>query len=550
MNSADSGLLPITQIAAKLGLGDDDLELYGRYTAKVKLNRLPERGAPPRGKLGKLILVTAMTPTSHGEGKTVVSIGLAQAIEKLGKKSVVTLREPSLGPVFGVKGGATGGGRSQVLPSERINLHFNGDLHAVTAAHNLLAAMIDSHLHHGNELKIDVDNIFWPRTLDMNDRALRHVIVGLGGKANGVPRETGFVITAASEVMAVLALADSREDFRRRLGEIAIGFNLAGQIVRAADLQATGAMMVLLNEAIMPNLVQTTEQTPALVHAGPFANIAHGTSSVIAQRMGLALADYVVNETGFGADLGAEKFLDIVMPASGLKPTAAVLVATVRGIKAQAPNETKDVEALKRGLDNLKKHIENLATFRLPTVVAVNRFPGDSAEEIRAVESFCAGLGVGSALAEVFEKGSAGGLDLAEKIIETADKADVAAVKPLYPADLAVEEKITRIAKEIYGASSVYFESAARKKLARFSAAGFSSLPICMAKTPSSLSDNTKLLGAPRDWRLTVTDAHLAGGAGFIVVVAGNMMLMPGLSETPQAVRMDVDKEGKITGLS
>jgi len=550
VNSADSGLLPINQIAGKLGLGDDDLELYGRFTAKVRLSRLPERNAPPRGKLGKLILVTAMTPTSHGEGKTVVSIGLAQAIEKLGKKSVVTLREPSLGPVFGVKGGATGGGRSQVLPSERINLHFNGDLHAVTAAHNLLAAMIDSHLHHGNELKIDVDNIFWPRTLDMNDRALRHVIVGLGGKANGVPRETGFVITAASEVMAVLALADSREDFRRRLGEIAIGFNLAGQIVRAADLQATGAMMVLLNEAIMPNLVQTTEQTPALVHAGPFANIAHGTSSVIAQRMGLALADYVVNETGFGADLGAEKFLDIVMPASGLKPTAAVLVATVRGIKAQAPNETKDVEALKRGLDNLKKHIENLATFRLPTVVAVNRFPGDSAEEIRAVESFCAGLGVGSALAEVFEKGSAGGLDLAEKIIETADKADVAAVKPLYPADLAVEEKITRIAKEIYGASSVYFESAARKKLARFSAAGFSSLPICMAKTPSSLSDNTKLLGAPRDWRLTVTDAHLAGGAGFIVVVAGNMMLMPGLSETPQAVRMDVDKEGKITGLS
>jgi formate--tetrahydrofolate ligase len=547
VNNADSGLLPINQIAAKLGLGDDDLELYGRFTAKVRLNRLPQRNAPPRGKL---ILVTAMTPTSHGEGKTVVSIGLAQAIEKLGKKSVVTLREPSLGPVFGVKGGATGGGRSQVLPRERINLHFNGDLHAVTAAHNLLAAMIDSHLHHGNELKIDVDNIFWPRTLDMNDRALRHVIVGLGGKANGVPRETGFVITAASEVMAVLALADSREDFRRRLGEITIGFNLAGQIVRAADLQATGAMMVLLNEAIMPNLVQTSEQTPALVHAGPFANIAHGTSSVIAQRMGLALADYVVNETGFGADLGAEKFLDIVMPASGLKPSAAVLVVTVRGIKAQAPNEKKDLEALKRGLENLKKHIENLAKFRLSTVVAVNRFPDDSAEEIRAVEKFCAELGVGSALAEVFEKGSAGGLDLAEKIIVAADKADVGAVQPLYATDLAVEEKITRIAKEIYGASSVYFESAARKKLARFSAAGFSSLPICMAKTPASLSDNPKLLGAPRDWRLTVTDAHLAGGAGFIVVVAGNMMLMPGLSERPQAVRMDVDKEGRITGLS
>ncbi len=547
MNSADSGLLPINQIAAKLGLGDDDLELYGRATAKVKLSRLPDRNAPPRGKL---ILVTAMTPTSHGEGKTVVSIGLAQAVEKLGKKCVVTLREPSLGPVFGVKGGATGGGRSQVLPSAKINLHFNGDLHAVTAAHNLLAAMIDSHLHHGNGLKIDVDNIFWPRTLDMNDRALRHVIVGLGGKANGVPRETGFVITAASEVMAVLALADSREDFRRRLGEIAIGFNLAGQIVRAADLQATGAMMVLLNEAIMPNLVQTTEGTPALIHAGAFANIAHGTSSVIAQRMGLALADYVVNETGFGADLGAEKFLDIVMPASGLKPSAAVLVATVRGIKAQAPNEKTNLDSLKRGLDNLAKHIENLAKFRLPTVVAVNRFPDDGDEEIRAVESFCAGLGVGSALAEVFEKGGAGGLDLAARIVAAADKTDAAAVQPLYPEDLPVEEKITRIAREIYGASSVYFESAARKKLQRFSAAGYSSLPICMAKTPSSLSDNPKLLGAPRDWRLTVTDAHLAGGAGFIVVVAGNMMLMPGLSETPQAIRMDVDKEGKITGLS
>ena len=547
MNSADSGLRPITEIAGKLGLGDDDLELYGRFTAKVRLNRLPQRNAPPRGKL---ILVTAMTPTSHGEGKTVVSIGLAQAIEKLGKKCVVTPREPSLGPVFGVKGGATGGGRSQVLPSERINLHFNGDLHAVTAAHNLLAAMIDSHLHHGNALEIDVDNIFWPRTLDMNDRALRHVIVGLGGKANGVPRETGFVITAASEVMAVLALADSREDFRRRLGEITVGFNLAGQIVRAADLQATGAMMVLLNEAIMPNLVQTSEQTPALVHAGPFANIAHGTSSVIAQRMGLALADYVVNETGFGADLGAEKFLDIVMPASGLKPSAAVLVATVRGIKAQAPNQTKDTEALKRGLANLAKHIENLAKFHLPTVVAVNRFPDDGAEEIRAVESFCAGLGTACAVAEVFDKGGAGGLDLAAKIIEAAEKADVEAVKPLYPAKLGVEEKIALIAREVYGADSVYFESAARKKLEKFSAAGFASLPVCMAKTPSSLSDNPKLCGAPRNWSLTVTDAHLASGAGFIVVVAGNMMLMPGLSKAPQAVRMDVDKEGKITGLS
>jgi formate--tetrahydrofolate ligase len=547
MNGADAGLLPIDRIAEKLELGDDDLELYGRYTAKIRLGRLPAPNAAPRGKL---ILVTAITPTSHGEGKTVVSIGLAQAIERLGKKSLATLREPSLGPVFGIKGGATGGGRAQVLPSARINLHFNGDMHAVTAAHNLLAAMIDAHLHHGNELKLDLDNIFWPRALDMNDRALRRVRVGLGGKSNGVPRETGFVITAASEVMAVLALAGSREDFRRRLSDIAIGFDLSGRLVRARDLSAAGAMMVLLNEAIMPNLVQTTEQTPVLIHAGPFANIAHGTSSVIAQRMGLALADYVVNETGFGADLGAEKFLDIVMPASGLKPSVAVLVASAKGIKAQAPEGAEPSRALEQGLGNLSKHVENLAKFHLPTVVAVNRFPDDGEEEIRVIQDFCASLGVACAGADVFARGGAGGLELAAKVVETAERTNVETVRPLYAPGLGIEEKISLVAKEIYGADAVDFEPAAREKIAKISALGFSSLPVCMAKTPSSLSDNPKLRGAPRGWQLTVTDARLASGAGFIVVAAGNVMLMPGLPKIPQAARMDVDKDGAIIGLS
>ncbi|MBI2999614.1 MAG: formate--tetrahydrofolate ligase [Deltaproteobacteria bacterium] len=474
MNGDTGTLLPINRIAEKLNLSDDDLEFYGRYTAKVRLSRLPDLNAPPKGKL---ILVTAITPTSQGEGKTVVSIGLAQAIEKLGKKTVVTLREPSLGPVFGVKGGATGGGRSQVVPSDKINLHFNGDIHAVAAAHNLLAAMIDSHLHYGNELRIDVDNIFWPRTLDMNDRALRHVIVGLGGKANGVPRETAFVITAASEVMAVLALANSREDCSRRLSDITIGFNLDGEIVRAGDLKITGAMMVLLNEAIMPNLVQTTEHTPALIHAGPFANIAHGTSSVIAQRMALGLADYVINETGFGADLGAEKFLDIVLPSSGLKPSAAVLIATVRGIRAQAQIREGRSETLKSGLQNLAKHVENLSKFRLPTIVAINRFPEDSDEEITSVKGFCADLGVECSTAHVFDKGGSGGLDLASKVIEATGRPNPEAIKPLYPANLGILEKINVIAREIYGADSVYFESAARKRLEKFSALGFSSIP-------------------------------------------------------------------------
>jgi formate--tetrahydrofolate ligase len=539
-------MLPINQIAAKLGLSDDDLEPYGRYTAKIRLSRLPAPGVPAKGKL---VLVTAITPTIHGEGKTVVSIGLAQGIEKFGKLSIVTLREPSLGPVFGIKGGATGGGRSQVQPSDKINLHFNGDKHAVASAHNLLAAMIDAHLFHGNELRIDPDNIFWPRAVDMNDRALRHVKIGLGGKADGVPRDSSFVITAASEVMAILALANSRDDFARRLGEMTVAFNRDGRAVRTKDLQATGAMMILLKETIMPNLVQTSEHTPALIHAGPFGNIAHGTSSVIAQRIALQLADYVVNEAGFGADLGAEKFLDIVMPASGLKPSAAVLIATVRGIRHQSQND-ENPAAGKAGLENLAKHIENLRKFHLPTVVALNRFPGDTDEDLRIVKTFCAQIGVECAVVDVFDKGGDGAIDLAEKVVAAADKAEPDNIQPLYSVKLGLEDKISRVATEIYGARSVNFAPAARRKLEQFSNLNFGQLPVCMAKTQYSLSDDPKKLGAPKDWILTVTDVHLASGAGFIVVVAGNMMLMPGLPKSPQALRMNLNEDGTIAGLN
>jgi formate--tetrahydrofolate ligase len=539
-------MLPINQIAAKLGLSDDDLEPYGRYTAKIRLSRLPAPGVPAKGKL---VLVTAITPTIHGEGKTVVSIGLAQGIEKFGKRSIVTLREPSLGPVFGIKGGATGGGRSQVQPSDKINLHFNGDKHAVASAHNLLAAIIDAHLFHGNELKIDPDNIFWPRAVDMNDRALRHVKIGLGGKADGVPRDSSFVITAASEVMAILALANSRDDFARRLGEMTVALNRDGRAVRTKDLQATGAMMVLLKETIMPNLVQTSEHTPALIHAGPFGNIAHGTSSVIAQRIALQLADYVVNEAGFGADLGAEKFLDIVMPASGLKPSAAVLIATVRGIRHQSQND-ENPAAGKAGLENLAKHIENLRKFHLPTVVALNRFPGDTDEDLRIVKTFCAQIGVECAVVDVFDKGGDGAIDLAEKVVAAADKAEPDNIQPLYSVKLGLEDKISRVATEIYGARSVNFAPAARRKLEQFSNLNFGQLPVCMAKTQYSLSDDPKKLGAPKDWILTVTDVHLASGAGFIVVVAGNMMLMPGLPKSPQALRMNLNEDGTIAGLN
>ena len=538
-------MLLIRSVADKLGIPEDAMEYYGKFTAKLRLELLEK---PRRGKL---ILVTAITPTSHGEGKTVVSIGLTQALEKLGRLAAVTLREPSLGPVFGLKGGATGGGRSQVIPSEMINLHFNGDFHAVTSAHNLLAAMIDSHLHHGNALGIDVDEINWPRALDMNDRALRHVIVGLGGKANGVPRETGFVITAASEVMAILALARDREDLRTRLSRIVIGLNLKGEPVRAGDLGATGAMMVLLNEAIMPNLVQTTEGSPAFVHAGPFANIAHGTSSVISQRMALALADYVVNETGFGADLGAEKYFNIVMPASGLRPDAAVLIASTRALCAQGNGGEKGpytIDSLRRGLANLQRHLDNLQKFHVPVVIAINRFPDDSDDLLREIRLFASERDVPAAIVEVYSRGGDGAIELAEAVLDTLDN-KVAAPEPLYKPEVSLRTKIETVAREIYGAAAVYIESKAKKKLERYMAAGFGHLPVCMAKTQSSFTDNPKIYGAPSGWTLTITDADLAAGAGFVVVIAGNMMRMPGLGREPQAVRMDVDAAGNIIGL-
>jgi formate--tetrahydrofolate ligase len=540
---AGDELQPITAIAAKIGIPEVDLETFGRYSAKVSLARLPAADAPAQGKF---ILITGITPTSAGEGKTVTSIGLAQGLDRLGKKAIATLREPSLGPVFGVKGGATGGGKSQVLPAEKINLHFNGDKHAVTAAHNLLAAMLDAHIYHGNELRIDPATISWPRTVDMNDRALRQIQTGLGGKVNGTPRDARFVITAASEVMAILALAQSSDDCARRLGAITVGFTTDGAAVHAADLRAVGAMMVLLHDALRPNLVQTTEHTPALIHAGPFGNIAHGTSSVIAQRMALALGEYVVNEAGFGADLGAEKYLDIVMPSSGIKPTAAVLVATVRALKRHDPESAN----LAAGLDNLAKHIENLRKYHLPVVVALNRFADDRLEDLRTVKTFCAGLGVEAALSEVFAKGGAGALELGETVIDAANKTNLDEVQSLYGPELGIEAKIFRIATEIYGADGVKFSQRAKEKISNFSAIGCAKLPVCIAKTQNSLSDDPKKLGAPKNWTLTISDAHLSSGAGYIVAIAGNMLLMPGLPKVPQAVKMMVDAGGQIRGVS
>ena len=537
-----SRLKPIQEIAKKLGIGEQYLEPWGADMAKLRLELLSESRPTTQGKL---ILVTAMTSTSSGEGKTVTSIGLAQALTKIGKKTIVTLREPSLGPVFGLKGGATGGGQSQVLPNERINLHFTGDFHAVTSAHNLLAAMLDAHIHHGNGLQVDVNNIMWPRAMDMNDRALRNIVSGLGGRSNGPARETGFVITAASEVMAILALAANRQDLRKRIGNIVVGFNLSGKPVRAEDLKATGAMMVLLNDALMPNLVQTTEHTPAIVHAGPFGNIAHGTSSVLAQRMGLHLADYVVNETGFGSDLGAEKYFDLVMPTAGIRPSATVIIASTRSLLRHGPGQT----SFDAGFTNLGKHIENLRKFGVPMVVAINRFPSDTRAQLDSIMAFCRSLGIESAVSDVYEQGGAGGVYLAESVISAISTASPERVRPLYQPELSLVAKIETIAKEIYGAGDVVFESAAKKKLEKFTEFGYGQLPVCMAKTQASLTDDPAKLGAPRGWTLNVTDASLSAGAGFVVAVLGEMMLMPGLGKSPQSFKLDVDEGGVIQGM-
>ncbi len=533
---------PITETAGLLGLSSDLLEPYGRYTAKIRLEtlaRFPERR-------GRLILVTAMTPTTSGEGKTVNTIGLTQGLVKRGHRAVAALREPSLGPVFGQKGGATGGGKASLYPVDKINLHFNGDFHAITSANNLLAAMLDSHLHFGGSPAVDMREILWPRAMDMNDRALRRIVAGLGGRDGGPARETGFVITAASEIMAILALSESRADLRRRLGNIVVAFDAAGQPVTAGDLSAVGAMMVLLNEALLPNLVQTTEGVPAIVHCGPFANIAHGTSSVLAQRMGLHLADYVVNETGFAADLGAEKFFDLVMPMCGHVPSAAVVIVTLKALRAQGGSATGPVQA---GFANLDRHLANIRRWGVPAVVALNRFEGDSDADLDAVLAYCRQHGVEGALADGYLRGGDGMTDLADRVVGAAAASDPATVKPIYGAELSLEEKITAVATTVYGADGVEFKPAARARLLRLTNAGYGRLPICIAKTQYSFTDDPKKMGAPTGWTLTISDVSLSAGAGFVVAIAGSMMLMPGLGKVPQAQKLNVDDEGNVIGM-
>jgi formate--tetrahydrofolate ligase len=538
--SQKTALLPIQDIATKLELLPGQYEAIGAHGAKLKLDLLTNPAFPVRGKF---ILVTATTPTVSGEGKTVVSIGLAQGLERIGCKSIVTSREPSLGPVFGLKGGAAGGGLSQVEPSQRINLHFHGDFHAITAAHNLLAAMIDSHLFHGNELNLDPAQIFWPRALDVNDRALRHITVGIGSKGDGANRETGFVITAASEVMAILGLASSLADLRHRLGSIVVGVSRSGHPVTAGDIGATGAMMALLSDALLPNLVQTTEGTPALVHTGPFANIAHGTSSVLCQQMALRLADYVVNEAGFASDLGAEKYFDIAMRSSGIRPAVAVLVTSVQSLRAQGDG------VLKAGFPNLAHHNAALRNFGVPVVVAINHFPADQPSELEAIAAECQRLSIPCPIVEAFCKGGLGAVDLAEKTVATIEANPVPKALSAYSLEDSLEEKIHMVATKVYGAGGVAFSDLAQNKLRRYAAWGFAGLPVCIAKTQYSLTDNPHITGAPTGWTLNITDASLSAGAGFVVAVAGNMMLMPGLPHAPRALAIDVDENGEIIGV-
>ncbi|MGC1869689.1 MAG: formate--tetrahydrofolate ligase [Acidobacteriaceae bacterium] len=533
-------LLPIRTIAHKLNLPENLYETLGSYGAKLKLDLLTDPAFPRRGKL---ILVTATTPTVSGEGKTVTSIGLVQGLERIGKNALITSREPSLGPVFGMKGGAAGGGLSQVEPSQKINLHFHGDIHAMTSAHNLLAALIDAHLFHGNELDLDPDRISWPRAMDMNDRALRRIAIDLDGKKDGANRRTGFVITAASEIMAILALAKDRNDLRRRLASIVIGASRSGKPVRAADLHATGAMMALLDEALLPNLVQTTEGTPALVHTGPFGNIAHGTSSVISQDMGLRLADYVVNEAGFAADLGAEKYVDIVTRVLGVSPSVAVLVTTVQSMRNQGEGN------LEKGFSNLAQHIRSLRHFCVPLVIAVNRFPHDSEADLKQLLAYCEQQNVACAMTEPFTRGGEGSIDLARKVVETIDANNDAKITPAYKLSDSYEEKAAKVATQVYGADGVEMGEMAREKLTRLVDWGFDGLPICIAKTQYSLSDDPKLLGAPRGWKLRITDVSLSAGARFVVMIAGNMMLMPGLPKVPRAVEIDANEAGEIVGV-
>jgi len=547
----EAHMLPITEVAKALDIPGDELEQYGKYKAKLSYSYIKEN---MNRENGKLVLVTAINPTPAGEGKTTTNVGLSMALSKLGKKTITTLREPSLGPCFGIKGGAAGGGYSQVVPMDDINLHFTGDFHAITSAHNLLAALLDNHIHQGNKLGIVTKKIVWKRVVDMNDRALRNIVIGLGGKADGVTREDGFDITVASEIMAILCLATDLEDLKERLSKMVVAYNYDGEAVTAGDLEATGAMALLLKDAIKPNLVQTLDNTPAFIHGGPFANIAHGCNSVVATQTALKLGDYVITEAGFGADLGAEKFFDIKCRYAGLKPDCVVIVATVRALKMNGGVSKDNLseenqEALKAGSSNLIRHIENVVKFGVPSVVAINRFPTDTEAELELLDKICEEYGVKVVLSEVFAKGSAGGMELAEEVIRICEEG-TADFKPLYDLDMTIEEKMEKIAKEIYRADGVDFTAAAQKQINELNKLGYDKFPICVAKTQYSFSDDAKLLGAPTGFRITVRELRVSAGAGFIVALTGSIMTMPGLPKVPAANGMDIKSDGTIIGLS
>ena len=546
----EAELLPIREVAGQLGIEEKDLEYYGKYKAKLSDELWEE---VKENKDGKLVLVTAINPTPAGEGKTTTTVGLGEAMGKLGKKAAIALREPSLGPCFGIKGGAAGGGYAQVVPMEDLNLHFTGDFHAITSANNLLAAMLDNHIKQGNALNIDTNHIVWKRCVDMNDRVLRNIVVGLGREADGVVREDHFIISVASEIMAILCLAENMKDLKERLSKIITAYDFEGRPVTAGQLNATGAMAALLKDAIKPNLIQTVENTPAFVHGGPFANIAHGCNSVRATKTALKLADYVITEAGFGADLGAEKFLDIKCRIGGLKPDAIVLVATVRALKynggvAKEELNAENLEALEKGIVNLEKHIENVAKYKVPCVVTLNRFVSDSDAELAFVKEFCESRGCEFALSEVWEKGGEGGIELANKVLSTLEQKE-SRFEPLYDTSLSIKEKIETIAKEIYGAAEVVYAPAAGQEIARLEKLGYGNTPVCMAKNQYSLSDDPKRLGRPTDFTVTIREVYVSAGAGFVVAITGTVMTMPGLPLHPAAERIDVDDTGKITGL-
>lgn len=544
-------LKKISEIAQSIGLCEDDYEPYGKYKAKVSLDVL-KRNA--NKKDGKLILMTAVTPTPPGEGKSTVTVGLTQALNKLGYKSIAALREPSLGPVFGMKGGAAGGGMSQVVPMEEINLHFTGDIHAIGAAHNLISACIDNHIHFGNELDIDVNNITFKRVVDMNDRNLRNIVIGLGPKVNGIPRENSFQITVASEIMAIFCLADSIIDLKNRIGEIVFAYNRKGEMLKVKQLNIQGAVAALLKDAIKPNLVQTLENTPVFIHGGPFANIAHGCNSLIATKMALKLSDYVVTEAGFAADLGAEKFLDIKARFGNLEPNVIVIVATVRALKHHGGDKdlkTENCETLAKGLENLEKHIESMQKYNIPVVVAINKFITDTDAEIKVIKDFCKKQNVEVALCEIWEKGGEGGKELVEKVMDAIKKNENSSKKyaPLYNLDLTIQEKIEKIAKEIYGADGVNFSAKAKKNIQKYVENGYDKLPVCISKTQKSLSDNPNLLGRPKGFKITINEIRLSAGAGFLVAMAGEIIDMPGLPRKPAAELIDIDENGVISGL-